>query len=169
MTAFECISCSFFICIYKLFFIFFPPRRLVSHFGSSFKTPPLHQFNKEVHTAKLGCYLKRLFFLNSFQQFYLSSIKIKKCLDLCISLTSDLVTCISLYLLPWYLFICVAANPSDPSLAHSLEYVDSQPIVYIKNYIHFHLFLCCSWLTANLIRIPFKHNLQNFMLPYGIL
>lgn len=117
MTAFECISCSFFICIYKLFFIFFPPRRLVSHFGSSFKTPQLHQFNKEVHTAKLGCYLKRLFFLNSFQQFYLSSIKIRKCLDLCISLTSDLATCISVSpsLVPFYLCCCQSFRPIPSS------------------------------------------------------
>lgn len=82
-------------------YFFSPPRRLVSHFGSSFKTSPFHQFNKEVHSDKPGCHLKRLFFLDSFQQ--LSPVAIKKCLDSPISLTSVLGTCISPSLVCLYL------------------------------------------------------------------
>lgn len=128
------------------FFLFFPSRRLVSHFGSSFKTPPFHQFNKEVHSAKLGCYLKRLFFLDSFQQFYLCLVAIKKCLDLPISLTSDLATCISLYLLPWYPYICVAAYPSDTSLAPFLG-TCGLPAYYVHKTITFtftHFCIVCD-------------------------
>lgn len=159
--------CSLFICIYKPFFFFlFPHRRLVSHFGSSFKAPLLLQFNKEVYSAKLGCYLKWLFCLDSFQQFCLSPVVIKKCLDLPISLTSDLIICISLYFPPWYLYICVAAYPLDKSLA-PFHGVCGFPAYYI--HIHLHLFVCFSWLSANLIMIPSKKSSENVMLSYGIL
>lgn len=145
MTAFECISCSFFICIYKFFFFSLPEDWLAVLVPVLKHLSFISWTKKDVHSAKLGCYLKRLFFLDSFQLFYLSPVAVKKCLGLLISLRSDLVTCICLYLLPWHLYICVATYPLDTSLV-PFHGVCGFPVYYVhKTIIFTFTCFCIVW------------------------